>query len=155
MVEDPSPLLQQAGIDTLEKLAFLFAFPDEERQAPGEGGCLAARVRFSGPFDGQLAILMALGALPELAANMLGIEGEEATPEAQQDALREALNVICGNLLPAWAGAESLFNIQPPEILDDRGLAALLERPGRRAVARLALDGGWCDLLLFGPQEAP
>jgi len=149
MVEDPGPILQQEGIETLEKLSFFFAYPDEERTASGDGPCLGARVVFRGPFGGELFIVMAAGALPELAANMLGIEAEEAAEDQQQDALKEVLNVICGNLLPEWAGKESVFNIEAPEILAADRLAALMRRRDPTATTRLALDNGWCDLLLF------
>ncbi len=154
MAEDPNPILRQESIDTLEKLAFIFAYPDEEREVHGDGPYMAARVAFEGPFGGELVIVMAAAALPELAANMLGIETEEAADDQQQDALKEALNVICGNLLPAWAGKDSLFNIQAPEILAPDTVASLKHEGAPTAVARLALDNGWCDLLLFGAGKA-
>ena len=57
----------------------------------------------------------------ELTENMLGLdEGEaEISSDDQADALKETINVICGNLLPAIAGKDAVFDIQPPEILAD------------------------------------
>ena len=43
---------------------------------------------------------------------------DSITGDQVQDALKEVINVICGNILPALAGAEAVFNISAPDILD-------------------------------------
>jgi len=48
---------------------------------------------------------------------MLGDE-YACTVEAQHDALGELGNVICGNVLPAVAGAAATFSLQPPRLVD-------------------------------------
>ena len=43
--------------ETLEKLAFLFAFPDDERDSDGPQPAIAGRVGFNGSFSGSLVII--------------------------------------------------------------------------------------------------
>jgi len=151
--EHSSALMEVAG-ETLEQLAFIFSFPDDEDSdalwAESVTGC---QVTFSGQRQGGLLMLISSDALPELAANMLGLEENETPPvDQQQDALREALNVICGNVLPRIGGAAAVFDIQKPEVLETGAARALMNEyrsdPQRYASARLSLDEGECQLYL-------
>lgn len=146
-------LLEVAG-ETLEQLAFVFSFPEQnDPQAVMDADVTGARVNFSGPLQGELLLVISSAVLPELAANMLGLDEGEVPPEDQQkDALREALNVICGNLLPRIGGVEAVFDIQPPEILDAADAKARLadcqSNPAGWSGAALSLDEGECQLYL-------
>jgi len=109
-------ILARETADTLEKLAFLFAFPGQD--APPDPEAVTAIVAFKGPFNGHLTVCIAAAALPELTANMLGLdEGEPIAPAQQHDALKETLNIICGNILPAIAGKAAVFDLDPPRIV--------------------------------------
>ena len=106
--------LRQVAEETFESLAFMFAMPGDDEFGPDPDAPLAvARVSFHGPFAGELHLGVSRDMLPDLAANMLGMDEQATapTPEQQADALRELLNVVCGNLLPAIAGAEAVFNV--------------------------------------------
>lgn len=146
-------LLEVAG-ETLEQLAFVFSFPDEsDPDALWEAEVAGARVAFSGPLQGELLLAISPAAVPELTANMLGLDDGAVPPEDQQlDALKEALNVICGNLLPRIGGAEAVFDIQPPEILDAAAakgcVHAWRQQTSAFSSAALSLDGGECRLYL-------
>ena len=108
-------IMSQVTIDTLEKLAFMFAFSDEGEEDPTGDSTIAGSVSFTGPFSGTLVMTMSIEALKELAANMLGFDdGEETTQDHRFDALKETMNVICGNLLPAISGDEVVFDIGVP-----------------------------------------
>ena len=92
--------------------------------------------------------------LQELAANMLGIDEDEEIEETQKhDALKEALNVICGNVLPAIAGRQAVFNIGAPEMVVPAGEPE--PDPAPVAIARLGLDQGSCDLFFYVDGELP
>ena len=59
---------------------------------------------------------------PELAANVLGLdEDDEKVEEKARDALKELLNVSCGNILTELAGTEPVFDLSVP-IVSDIGL---------------------------------
>jgi len=146
MTEQIREALSQVAVDTFEKLAFMFAFPE-----PGEPGqqiedVILAGVVFSGPFSGRVLMGISAALLPELAANMLGLDDEaDVTLEQQYDALKETLNVVCGNLLPAIAGREPIFNMEMPKILsqDEMRESESLAR------VRLEFDEGECDLAIY------
>ena len=87
------------------------------------------------------------GAVTELTANMLGLDDDcEISVDEQQDAFKEMLNVICGNLLPAIAGDQREFNIGPPAILSEDETRIELKKKDPLCVVRLMLEDGFCDL---------
>ena len=105
MTQQLKNILTGVTNDTLERLAFLFAFPDDERSQDGPEPAVTGRVEFSGLFCGSLIVRVSTSVIPELASNMLGLEDDaKISGEAQRDAFKELTNVICGNLLPAIAG---------------------------------------------------
>ena len=146
-------LLEVAG-ETLEQLAFVFSFPDDTHpDTLWETEVTGARVAFSGPVRVELLLVISQAAVPELAANMLGLDEGLVPPEdQQQDALKEALNVICGNLLPRIGGAEAVFDIQSPEALDGAAVKRSVDEWRQQAKtlssAALSLDEGECQLYL-------
>ena len=140
--------------ETLEKLAFLFAFSDDERVKDGPAPAMTGRVDFNGYFSGSLMMRISHGAVTEISTNMLGLDDESmASDEEQQDAFKEMLNVICGNLLPSIAGDQVEFSIGPPDVLseEDAGIALNSEMP--LCVARSMLEDGFCDVYLYADQR--
>jgi chemotaxis protein CheY-P-specific phosphatase CheC len=150
MDEQLEKTLSNIAIETFEKLAFLFAFPAEEADPGQPDSMVTASVSFAGPFSGLLIMKVSAESIPELAANMFGVdEDEETTSDQQHDALKETLNVICGNLLPEIAERQEVFNIGSPQIV---AVEQTIERNyGRSSTynARLVLEDGPCELLLF------
>lgn len=144
------------AVETMEKLAFLFSFPDDERMNAFPGPAIAAKVGFHGLFSGSLALRMSSSVLPELAVNMLGLDDEEETNlELHLDAFKELLNVICGNLLPALAGPEAEFSIEAPQIIGDDGIGEKIEFQQAASIVRLMLEDGFCDLIFFVEGKTP
>jgi len=142
--------------ETLEKLAFLFAFPDDERVNDGPAPVVTGRVYFNGHFSGVLMMRISQGAVSELAANMLGIDEDCKISDAeQQDAFKEMLNVICGNLLPAIAGDQMEFDIGSPAILSEDEARIQLNKKNPLCVARLMLEDGFCDLYFYPDGRLP
>jgi chemotaxis protein CheY-P-specific phosphatase CheC len=117
---------------------------------------VVGRVDFNGYFDGRLLMRISACVIPELANNMLGRDDDaEISDSEQQDALKEILNVICGNALPAIAGDQVEFNIVAPEILSQKDAAKLNHEDQPVCVVRLILEEGFCDLYLFIQGELP
>lgn len=160
MKTDHSELLLEIAGETLEQLAFIFSFPDEmDPDAIWEEAATGCRVAFTGPMHGEVLLVISSAAMPELAANMLGLDEDETPPEdQQQDALREALNVICGNLLPRIGGVEAVFDIQAPEIMNadvaKNRVKKLNANPNGCASAFLSLDDGECQLYMMIDEAA-
>ena len=143
-------IVAAAANDTLEKLAFLFASPDDERFDDAPEPTAAGRVDFDGYFSGSLLMLISTTVVPELACNMLGIDDDgEISGADQDDAMKEILNVICGNVLPAIAGDQVEFNIGAPEIISQLSADTIKKQNKPTCVVRLMLEEGFCDLFLF------
>lgn len=136
--------------ETLASLAFMFPVDSDAPGAPEAGAMRRATVEFSGAFGGRLLVAVSPEMLEPLAANMLGLEdGARPSPEQQQDALRELLNVICGNLLPKIASPREVFDVHEPRHLaerDDTPPAIGLRDAGTVAVD---LDSGRIQLTLW------
>ncbi|MCP3950744.1 MAG: chemotaxis protein CheX [Desulfobacterales bacterium] len=123
-------------VQTLEKLAFIFAMPEEEDIEPEEGQTVDVAIRFNGPFSGSMLILYPQGDLDELAANMLGLDDEdEISGDQKLDALKETINIVCGNILPEIGGKEAIFDIAPPAIINEPGA-----RPDVTDAVKVQLD---------------
>lgn len=105
--------LQTVTEQTFEALAFLSPGEPTDQTAETQ---VWAQVGFQGPVAGRLSLSLPQAMLATLTANMLGL-AEEAVTEAQQsDALGEALNVICGNLLPNICGRSAVFRVEAPQV---------------------------------------
>ncbi|MGD9332040.1 MAG: chemotaxis protein CheX [Desulfobacterales bacterium] len=154
MMAEQSELLMEVAGETLEQLAFIFSFPDDmDPEAIWEAETTGCHITFSGPNNGELLMVISSSAMPELAANMLGLDDDEPPlPDQQNDALKESLNVICGNLLPRIGGEEAVFDIQAPKIMNVDATRAMLGEfktdPDGFASAQLSLDEGDCHLFM-------
>ena len=127
----------------------MFAMPEEDPPPPIVDG-RTALVRFEGPVSGAFKLTVNSEMLPLLAANMLGLADESAsTPEEQDDALKELANVLCGNLLPAIAGTEPVFDVHAPVIVTEGTGEAVPQGEAPVATARLTLDAGTGRVELF------
>lgn len=127
-----------AGViaDALENLAFVFAFDEGEERKP-EGPCV--ELCFSGPFSGSFFLWLDSSLLNEITENMLGVdEGAPVTETQREDALKEAANIICGNLLPEIGGREAVFDLIPSGVNTSGGLDLALK--GRRVSCRVTLS---------------
>ena len=118
MVANISGVLDNVCKSVLEELAFLFCDPND---AAGFdlGHIKDARqvsMNFMGPTNGRLEIVAGLELCLIIAANMLGVEpDEEGAASHAVDALKEALNVVCGRFLTEAYGEEAVFNLSAPE----------------------------------------
>lgn len=149
-------ILARVTSETLEKLAFLFTFADDERDTDGPEPAVAGRVDFSGYFSGSLVMRVSASDLQELAENMLGLDDDaEITLEEQRDAFKEMLNVICGNALPAIAGNQVEFKIGPPAILPEGEVPAEVSDSETLCIVRMMLEEGFCDMYFFTDGPLP
>jgi len=118
----------------LEEQTFLFADPSDLNFAaspPREAVCVS--ITFSGANAGKLEMGISATLGREIARNLLEIEpGEEPPDSAAQDALRELLNVTCGNILTEMAGDKPVFNLSLPQIepIDAKAWKKLISDPG-------------------------
>ncbi len=118
MQTDPQAVLKEVFVRVLEDYAFLFS-DDFDRDAPPStpGPYLHAGMCFDGPFQGRLVLAAPEPFAREVAANVLGLDLDDAQVDTSAlDALKELLNITCGNLLTALAGETPVFDLTIPEI---------------------------------------
>ncbi|RKY58638.1 MAG: hypothetical protein DRP96_08185 [Candidatus Neomarinimicrobiota bacterium] len=103
--------------DVLERFAFMFVDePDGSEKADWSDDILHAVISFNGEFRGRLSITAPVSFCTEVTANVLGIDPEENAGEMACDALRELINIICGELVVALYGNKPIFNLSIPTL---------------------------------------
>jgi len=76
-----------------------------------------ASMLFTGPKNGKCELAASQNLCLLLSSNMLGIEPDEAQAgDYASDALKEALNVICGRYLTEAYGEEAVYSLTAPVI---------------------------------------
>ncbi len=150
MDEQLDEVLARVAEEVFEALVFMFPVEEEEADENEARAETTVRVTFNGPISGALLVAVPVEMLPVLSTNMLGIDYEgPPRPDGEDDALKELANVICGNLLPVIAGAEAVFRVHAPEVVE-RGLAVETGRGlAPTARASLTLDEGKAEVSLF------
>ncbi len=140
--------LIEGAVSSLERLAFIFSYPVEMPERGGMDDAVKATVSFKGRLCGSLSIELPTSALPELAGNMLGLDGETPSLEQQYDALGETANVICGSVLPSLAEESAIFDIGVPDVAAVKNESFELSDSDFEVRAYLELDQGNCTVKL-------
>jgi CheY-specific phosphatase CheX len=134
-----APELRTILTNVLGDLAFMITDDEEIEAVPGTIW-MCGEVSYLGPTSGTVRCWCTRTLATQLAANLLGIEPEVGEAQiAAEDALCEFLNVLCGQLVTAWHGTESVFNLTIPnvtECIDPPKLAA-----GGTGACQIAIDG--------------
>jgi CheY-specific phosphatase CheX len=133
METSPVSVLGKVFVRVLEDYAFLFGdLLQEGAPPPAPGPYLRVAMAFKGPFVGTLTMATPRDFGIQVAANVLGLEVDDPqTENAALDAVKELLNVTCGNLLTSLAGEEPVFDLTIPEVnaIVDAEWAAAPEAP--------------------------
>ncbi len=145
MDEKINNVISRIVIETLEQLAFMFSSPDDE-VSPINSDSMAVTVPFTGPFSGRLTMETTTSVIIELTANMLGIDEEDITAGQKTDALKETVNILCGNLLPAIGGDQAIFNINAPTIVN---IEEVGETEKAFSTTSFSIDDEICKIYLF------
>lgn len=138
MTENNRALLSRVFGEVLEQMAFMFADAvDADEPPPPPDSPLLAHMTFRGAMAGKLSLAVTAEMCPEIAANLLGTEPEEAAdPKISRDALKELLNVTCGHVLTALAGDQPVFDLTVPQVeeLTEDAWTALASAPETAAL---------------------
>lgn len=133
--------------EVLANLAFMFS-DDGELDPPSDERWLETLISYEGSASGSLRLTCTRTFATQLAANLLGIEsGEETTQKESIDAVKEFMNVICGQYVTAAYGNEDVFNLSIPEVLD-LPTTPVLGDPDVESedMTHLSVDGQWLQL---------
>ncbi|MDD5674716.1 MAG: chemotaxis protein CheX [Chitinivibrionales bacterium] len=102
--------------------AFMFAdeLKTEARPQPGQWRAQGVALDFNGEVSGRFRLWVGPSLALQFAANMLGLEADDALSEIKkQDALKEMLNIIVGNFLTESFGPAASFAMGLPQTLSD------------------------------------
>ncbi len=122
------PALGDLMREVVGELAFMIT--DEPVGGPDAGAVwLTAEIRYGGPASGVLRCWTTRALATRLAANILGVDTDEGRAMAQaEDALRELLNVLAGQLVTAWHGSVAVFNLTIPVVQESSSAPPVVVR---------------------------
>lgn len=117
--------------DVLANLAFMFTDEDIIEPDPGHVW-LETTITYQGPKEGTLRFRCPRDFASLLAANLLGIDPEDQDAATQcEDAVKEFMNIVCGQLVTALHGEDDVYNLsiprtvelyETPDLSDDGGV---------------------------------
>ena len=123
MKKETMDKLHETVISILERFAFMFAEAPEGKTDEWHGEYFHATITFDGPGKGAVSITAPAPLCKEIAANVLGeLDADEIAPEIAADAVKELLNVICGELVAELYGTKEVINLSVPSLeITDKG----------------------------------
>lgn len=106
-------------LEVVEQLTFMFGEPTHKSALlDADGDYVLAQLSFTGDVAGTLSLAVPGACVPEIAANILGLEPAEVEPDTMAaDSLGEMLNVICGHVIMAIAGKRADFRLGSPRVV--------------------------------------
>jgi len=101
--------------DVLANLAFMFT--DENRGDPSPAtNWLETTISYHGPTSGTLKLQCPTEFGVLLAANLLGVDAEDDDAGSKaQDAVKEFMNIVCGQFVTTIHGTEQVFDLTIPQ----------------------------------------
>jgi CheY-specific phosphatase CheX len=82
---------------------------------------LGATLIFKGLLSGSLYLLIPVEIISEITANFLGLREEEVNEEQKRDTIKEAINIIGGNMLSLF-DKKGAFKLSIPELIEKEEL---------------------------------
>jgi len=114
MTQTKTATLREILSDTLASLAFMFVDDEPISPSPGETW-FEATIRYKGPRSGRLRLFCPRSFTTTLAANLLGVNPEDRQANSKAvDAVKELMNILCGQLVTQVYGYDVLFNLSIP-----------------------------------------
>lgn len=134
------PDLTHVVLDVLGDLAFMLT-DDQPTDWPAGTAWLQGEVKYRGACTGTLRCWCTRDFAVRLAANLLGIEAHDGEAQAEAgDAVREFLNVLCGQLITVWHGRQDVFDLSIPVVCECGAPPANCDHTPRH-VCRLSVEG--------------
>jgi CheY-specific phosphatase CheX len=148
MSTDNINTLAEVAIEVLERYAFLLGGPPGREDGPAvlpEPSWIVT-IAFTGPRAGGVGMVVSPGLARQAAANLYDAMPADGGDEQARDAVKELVNIVCGNYLQRMEGGEVVFNFAVPALRVVAREAAREYVKGRPQAA-LAVEGH--PLVLF------
>ncbi len=113
-----SRAMENAVISVLNDMASTRASVIKPENLPRfDHALIHAHITFEGPSSGELGLLMDPGFAADLASRILGMdESGDLLQDMVLDAVKELLNVVCGQFLTQRFGYEPAFTLGVPRV---------------------------------------
>lgn len=111
--------INQAVITTFMDMAFIDAMPRDSCESGSVEFSHIIHIDFKAPAEGSLILYLPTACKRMIVENIHGSDWLELSADEIDDCLLEVLNVLAGNFLSIYCGAESTHNMSFPEILFD------------------------------------
>lgn len=116
MQEQKTATLTTIFSEVLASLAFMFT-DDEQADASPDVQWLETTIGYHGPVSGELRLWCTRDFSILLAGNLLGTGPQDDNVESiADDAVKEFMNIICGQFITASHGTDAVFNLTIPQI---------------------------------------
>ena len=110
-METMKRMMEISIFEVFEKMFFIFL----EHSSDGNNHYdYEASITFSGTVRGEIRLFVSHRVARAMVVNMLGIEEGEITEKDIEDCSKEAVNMICGNLLGKLNNHEETFELAIP-----------------------------------------
>ena len=148
MSADNINTLVEVTIEVLERYAFMLGDPPGKGSGPvvlSEPSWIVT-ISFTGARAGGIGMVVSPGLARQAAANLYEGAPAEGGDEQAQDAVRELLNIVCGNYLHRVESNEPIFSFATP-VLQVATRETTARYVSGKPQAMLAVEGH--PLLLF------
>ena len=148
-----SSSLLEAASSVLESTAYALIEPLDDSENKGDSSRLetGALLRFSGTFSGVLVAMTSEKLAAALAADMVGLDDEFSGLVDRNDAMKEILNIICGEFLSYICQSQDDYRVESPIDLAQPDYEALTASGRGEVIAKsdLIIEGEALSLLLL------
>jgi len=114
---------------------------DDPAEAEPDDTWLETTIGYRGPVSGTLRLWCSRRFSTLLAANLLGVDPEdEDASSKEEDAVKEFMNIVCGQFVTAMHGAAAVFDLSIPQTAELDHAPALHESDDTHATT-LSAEG--------------
>jgi len=118
-------MMKDAIFNVLETMFFqVVQFVEDvgiEKWFEGEQNLIGAALDFEGPFSGSFFFFVSTDKASMITADFLGLEMEEVDEKQREDTIKEALNMIGGNMLSRSKEPDG-FRLKIPKVIQTTSL---------------------------------
>ena len=121
MQKQKNATLKTIFSEVLADLAFMFTDNEDIEPSPDDVW-LEATISYDGSVSGTLRFHCTGTFSVLLAANLLGTSPDDENAESNaNDAVKEFMNIVCGQFITATHGTQDIFNVTIPQIIEIEG----------------------------------
>ncbi len=116
MQEQKAATLATIFSEVLADLAFMFTDDEDFSEVDSSDPWLETKIGYRGAKNGDLIFRCTRSFTKLLASNLLGVDQDQASDEQANDAAKEFMNIVCGQLVTAMHGTDDVYNLTIPAI---------------------------------------